>query len=201
MVNPGAIATTSLVPGRSADEKWRFLQDGLSRFAGRELSLDEEVYESASEHQPREPATSRLCCWDARAHLLGPGRGRRPLHEAELPGASAPRDLAGMGATLADGGVNPVSGRARDRRGDLPFTLAVMTTAGLYETSGRLALRRRAPGQERHRRRDRDRRSRQRRAGHVRARCWTHAGNSVKGQLAARFLAQSAGLDIFASAP
>ena len=40
---PGAIATTSLVPGGSLEEKWRFIRDGLSRFAGRELSLDEEV--------------------------------------------------------------------------------------------------------------------------------------------------------------
>ena len=43
MVNPGAIATASLVPGRTADEKWRFLHDGLSRFAGRELPLDDDV--------------------------------------------------------------------------------------------------------------------------------------------------------------
>src|SRR5262249_5765389 len=49
MVNPGAIATTSLVPGKSADDKWRFIRDGLSRFAGRTLGLDEDTYASASE--------------------------------------------------------------------------------------------------------------------------------------------------------
>ena len=41
MVNAGAIATTSLVPGKNIDEKWRFIRDGLSRFAGRALAVDE----------------------------------------------------------------------------------------------------------------------------------------------------------------
>src|SRR5690606_24452857 len=53
MVNAGAIAVTSLVPGRSAEEKWRFIQAGLSRFAGRPLSLNDEVYGSASETNHR----------------------------------------------------------------------------------------------------------------------------------------------------
>jgi glutaminase len=44
MVNAGAIATTSLASGETADAKWAFIRDGLSRFAGRPLELDEEVY-------------------------------------------------------------------------------------------------------------------------------------------------------------
>jgi glutaminase len=49
MVNSGAIATTSLATGETSEAKWRFIHDGLSRFAGRMLSLDAEVYSSASE--------------------------------------------------------------------------------------------------------------------------------------------------------
>jgi glutaminase len=49
MVNSGAIATASLVPGATVGERWDFVVDGLSRFAGRRLSLDEEVFRSASE--------------------------------------------------------------------------------------------------------------------------------------------------------
>ena len=49
MVNSGAIATTSLARGETLDERWGFIVDGLSRFAGRQLSLDEDVYRSASE--------------------------------------------------------------------------------------------------------------------------------------------------------
>ena len=43
MVNAGAIATTSLVPGATADEKWTFIHDGLSRFAGRALPLNDTI--------------------------------------------------------------------------------------------------------------------------------------------------------------
>ena len=49
MVNAGAIATTSLAAGTTAEERWQFIHDGLSRFAGRKLPLNEEVYASASE--------------------------------------------------------------------------------------------------------------------------------------------------------
>ena len=43
LVNAGAIATTSLVPGNTADEKWERSRDGLSRFAGRELTLSKDL--------------------------------------------------------------------------------------------------------------------------------------------------------------
>jgi glutaminase len=48
MGNPGAMPTASMAPGGNTGEKWRFLQEGLSRFAGRELSIDEETFASAS---------------------------------------------------------------------------------------------------------------------------------------------------------
>ena len=48
MVNPGAIAATSLLPGETTDAKWESLLRGLSAFAGRELTLDEETYASAA---------------------------------------------------------------------------------------------------------------------------------------------------------
>ncbi len=49
MVNSGAIATTSLAPGATSDERWRFIADGLSRFAARQLALDEEVYQTSGD--------------------------------------------------------------------------------------------------------------------------------------------------------
>ena len=60
MVNAGAIATTSLVPGNSPAAKWQFVQDGLSRFAGRRLSLDVEVYESEAATNQRNQGIARL---------------------------------------------------------------------------------------------------------------------------------------------
>ena len=53
MVNAGAIATSSLAPGVDTEAKWRFLQEGLSRFAGRELSLNDEVFASAAQTNTR----------------------------------------------------------------------------------------------------------------------------------------------------
>jgi glutaminase len=46
MVNAGAIAATSLAPGNTVEAKWAFIQEGFSRFAGRPLELDQEVYAS-----------------------------------------------------------------------------------------------------------------------------------------------------------
>ena len=60
MVNAGAIATTSLAPGGSVDDKWRFIHEGLSRFAGRTLAMNEEVYASASDTNFRNRGISRL---------------------------------------------------------------------------------------------------------------------------------------------
>ena len=59
MVNAGAIAATSLAPGRR-EERWRFLHDGLSAFAGRPLALDDEVYASASATNHRNQGIARL---------------------------------------------------------------------------------------------------------------------------------------------
>ena len=60
MVNSGAIATTSLVPGATLEAKWKFIHDGLSRFAGRTLPLNDEVYASASETNFRNQSIGRL---------------------------------------------------------------------------------------------------------------------------------------------
>jgi glutaminase len=110
------------------------------------------------------------------------------------------RDLAVMGATLADGGVKPVSGERVIDAEACRFTLAVMATAGLYETSGDWLYDVGLPGKSGIG------------GGIVTvalgkgglgtfAPLLDHAGNSVKGQLTARFMAQSAGLDLFASKP
>jgi glutaminase len=60
MVNPGTIATTSLVHGATAEAKWQLIHDGLSRFAGRPLSINGEVYEPASETNQQNRSIARL---------------------------------------------------------------------------------------------------------------------------------------------
>ena len=61
IVNAGALATTSLVPGGTSEDKWRFIRTGLSKFAARTLALNEEVYASASETNSRNQGIARCC--------------------------------------------------------------------------------------------------------------------------------------------
>jgi glutaminase len=198
MVNSGAIATTSLAPGKTIDEKWRFLYDGLSRFAGRELPLNEEVYASASETNSRNQAIARLLQSCDRI-------GMDPVEATDLYTRQcslnvSARDLAVMGATLADGGVNPLTRQRVVDPSVCHFALAVMATAGLYETTGEWLYDIGLPGKSGIG------------GGLVtvapgKGGLGTFAppldeeGNSVKGQLVARFLSQRLGMDLFSSKP
>ena len=60
MVNAGAIATTSLIPGATGADKWEYVHRGLSRFAGRELEVDERVYQSESATNVRNRGIAHL---------------------------------------------------------------------------------------------------------------------------------------------
>jgi glutaminase len=198
MVNAGAIATASLAPGGSQDERWGFLCEGLSRFAGRPLGLDEEVYASASATNHRNRALANL--------LETYGRlGCDPAEAVDLYTRQScvrvtATELAVMGATLANGGVNPRTGERVVDGAVCHFTLAVMTTAGLYETSGDWLYDVGVPGKSGI-------------GGGIvvvspgKGALATFAppldefGNSVKGQLAARFLSRRLGLTLFASEP
>lgn len=196
VVTTGAIATTSLVAGGSPEEQWAGLLDGLSRFAGRTLTLDHEVFASAS----RTNDTNRRL---ARAVADRGGLACEPDAAVDLSTrqscvAVTATDLAVMGATLADGGVNP---RTRERvvgPHACRATLAVMATAGLYETSGDWLYTVGLPGKS------------EIGGGMVTAAPGKGglgtfgprldaAGNSVQGQLAAEFLAERLGLDLFVS--
>jgi glutaminase len=198
MVNSGAIATTSLAPGASADERWRFVLDGLSRFAGRTLALDGEVYASASETNHRNQSIARLLESYDRLYTDPPEATDLYTRQSSL--SVTARDLAVMGATLAGGGVNPVTGERVVDVMSCRCTLAVMTTAGLYETSGDWLYDVGLPGKSGIG------------GGIVTvapgkgglgtfAPLLDEAGNSVKGQLAAAFLSRRLGMDLFVSNP
>jgi glutaminase len=196
MVNAGAIATTSLVPGRSLDARWQFIQEHLSRFAGRSLRVSEEVYQSASETNHRNQSIARLLLDRGRIYM-DPAEAT-DLYTKQCALDVSARDLAVMGATLADGGVNPVTGTRVVGADVCHFTLAVMATAGLYETSGEWLYDIGLPGKSGI-------------GGGIVAVSpgkgglgtfappLDHAGNSVKGQLAAKYLSQRMGMDLFIS--
>ena len=198
MVNAGAIATTSLVPGETAEARWRFVHEGLSCFAGRTLGLNDEVYESASKTNSRNQSIARLL--QGYDRIYSDPAESIDLYTRQCSLNVSARDLAVMGATLADGGVNPVSGERVIDAATCRHTLAVMTTAGLYETSGDWLFDIGLPGKSGIG------------GGIVTvapgkgglgtfAPPLDAAGNSVKGQLAAAFLCRRLGLDLFASEP
>jgi glutaminase len=198
MVNAGAIATTSLVPGASLEARWRFIHDGLSRFAGRTLPLNEEVYASASETNFRNQSIARLLQSYNRIYM-DPAQAT-DLYTKQCSLNVSARDLAVMGATLADGGVNPLTRARVVDPAVCHYALAVMATAGLYETSGDWLYDIGLPGKSGIG------------GGIVTvspgkgglgtfAPPLDGAGNSVKGQLVAKFLSQQLGLDLFVSRP
>ena len=198
MVNPGAMATAGLIPGADAAERWRALLDGLSRFAGRPLALDEEVYASASATNHRNRAAARLLYDYGR--IAGDPAEVLDLYTRQSSVSVAAGDLAVMGATLADGGVNPVTGARVVDPVTCRHVLSVMATAGLYETSGDWLYEVGLPGKSGI-------------GGGIvtvspgKGGLGTFsppldaAGNSVRGRLVARFLARSLGLALFLSAP
>jgi glutaminase len=196
MVNPGAIATASMAPGADADKKWRFIQEGLSRFAGRELSLDEEIFESASATNTTNRAIGDLL--RSYGRLATDSQETVDLYTRQSCLKVNARDLAVMAATLASGGVNPMTSETVVDQLSCRCALVVMATAGLYETTGEWLYTIGLPGKSGIG------------GGIVMvspgkgglgtfAPRLDAAGNSVKGQLAAAFLSRQLGLDLFVS--
>jgi glutaminase len=134
MVNAGAIATTSLAPGDTAEAKWRFIQEGLSRFAGRDLKVDQEIYESEAATNQRNRGIARLL--EGYERMYFDALEATDIYTRQCALLVSATDLAVMGATLADGGVNPVTRERVVSAEVAKRLLAVMATAGLYERSG-----------------------------------------------------------------
>ena len=197
MVNPGAMATTGLVPGGSEAERWAAVQAGLSAFAGHDLALGEEVLASARATNH----VNRALAWllHARGVIRSDPDVVLDLYTRQSCLLVTARDLAVMGATLADGGVNPLTGVRVVSADACRHALGAMATAGLYETSGDWLFDVGIPGKSGIG------------GGIVTvapgkgglgtfAPPLDAAGNSVRGQLVARFLSRALGLDVFASA-
>lgn len=133
MVNAGALATTSLVPGDTAWQRWERVLEGLSKFAGRDLEMDETVFASEMETNQRNRGIARLLESYGR---LTDVEGTVEVYTRQCSVLVTAVDLAVMGATLADGGVNPVTGVRVLDPAECRRVLTVMATAGLYERSG-----------------------------------------------------------------
>jgi len=134
LVNAGAIATTSLISGRDAEGKWNKILNFYSKAAGEKLVLIDEVYKSEAATNTGNKALSMLLAKYDRIYA-------DPFESVDIytkqcsVGVNAAQ-LARMGATLANNGVNPATGEQVIKREDIPHILSTMTMAGLYDGSG-----------------------------------------------------------------
>lgn len=134
MINAGAIVTASLIGAAGADERLERIRVGLSRFAGRELGIDETVYRSESATGDRNRALATLA--------KSTGVLATDVHDAVEPyfGQCSllvdAEDVAVMGATLANHGINPMTGERVVADAVARDVLSLMTSCGMYDHSG-----------------------------------------------------------------
>ncbi len=134
LINAGAIAACGMVPGADAAQKIARILDTFSRYAGRPLDIDQRVYASESETGHR----NRAIGWMLRNFDIL-GEQPTPVLETYFQQCAIRvdcRDLAMIGATLANGGVNPVTGERAVAQAFVDNILSVMATCGMYDASG-----------------------------------------------------------------
>ena len=133
-VNPGALATTSLIKGSTAEEKWNNIISVYSDFAGRQLTVNQPVYESEAATNQRNQALSWLLFAYDRMYF-DPVQTTDVYTKACAINVNA-KDLGMMAATLANGGVNPITNKTVVSANTVEHVLPVMVTAGMYDDSG-----------------------------------------------------------------
>jgi glutaminase len=135
LVNPGAISSTGMVRGGSADEVWRKIIGSHNDAAGRSLNVLQDVYKSESDTNQRNQAIGALML--AYGYIKSNWQQAVDLYTRQCSIGVNAQDLATMAATLAFGGKNPVTGKQVLDAAKVPNVLAVMATAGLYDDSGK----------------------------------------------------------------
>jgi glutaminase len=134
MVNAGAMTTTSLVSAIDADDRWRQILQIQSDFAGRPISISEEIAasERATNFHNRAIAWLLLCG----GYMYCDPMEACDVYTLQCSTLVTTVDLAMMGATLANGGINPVTGKRVIKQTNVAPVLALMVMEGLYTASG-----------------------------------------------------------------
>ncbi|HWD92204.1 MAG TPA: glutaminase A [Verrucomicrobiae bacterium] len=137
LVNAGAIASVSMVQATSAEDRWQKILNNQSRFAGEPLQLINDVYQSEAATNFRNRGIAEILFNGQ--HLFSDPLEACDVYTRQCSIGVNARQLAVMGATLANGGVNPITQeRCLDAK-YVPRVLAVMTMAGFYDESGQWA--------------------------------------------------------------
>ena len=134
LVNPGAITTVDLLPVAAGMDKWSVILGNLEAFAGRKLTVNDEVYRSESETNTHNRAIVQLL--KDYEVIKGDPLQALDLYTRQCSVSVSARDLGVMGATLANGGRNPLTGVQVVSPATVAKVLAIVSTASFYETTG-----------------------------------------------------------------
>ncbi|MFD1859853.1 glutaminase A [Aeromicrobium camelliae] len=139
MINAGAITTTSMAPGGDADAKVDALLSFMSRCAGRDLAVDEDVAAAESESSDRNRGLAYVLA--SHGALACPVDVALDAYFRQCAVRVDARDVATMAATLAFGGRNPVTGEQVMDAAVARDAVSVMASCGMYDASGEWAAR------------------------------------------------------------
>src|SRR5690349_13358734 len=134
MVNAGAIACSGLIHEAKGDGAFEYIREALGRFAGRELGVDEAVYASETATGDRNRAIAYLL--RTNAVLRDRVDAVLDVYFRQCAILVTARDIAVMAATLANRGLNPVTGQQVMTPYAISRTLSVMTSSGMYDYAG-----------------------------------------------------------------
>ncbi|MEN8148843.1 MAG: glutaminase A [Planctomycetota bacterium] len=134
LVNAGAIATVSLIEADSAEARWDWIIKGFNAFAGEELTVIDEVYTSEAATNDRNQAIAKLL--KAYVRLYCDPLEATDVYTKQCSIGVTCKQMAMMGATLANGGVNPKTKKKLIRKEYVDEVLAVMMMAGFYDEVG-----------------------------------------------------------------
>ncbi|WP_105259263.1 glutaminase A [Pseudoalteromonas sp. T1lg88] len=137
LVNAGAMATVSLIEGDSAAQKWQAISAWYGQFATTKLDVLEDVYRSESSSNGHNLAIAELL--KSYGRFYGDVDINLDIYTRQCSVGVTTKDLAIMASVFANGGTHPISGAQLMRADNVERVLAVMSTAGLYETSGEWA--------------------------------------------------------------
>jgi glutaminase len=134
MVNAGAMTATSLVSATDADDRWRQILEIQSNFAGRPIEVSEPI--AASERATN--FQNRAIAWLLRCggYMYSDPMEAVDIYTLQCSTLVTTVDLAIMGATLANGGVNPITAKRVIAKANVAPVLALMAMEGLYTASG-----------------------------------------------------------------
>ncbi|MFB6419479.1 MULTISPECIES: glutaminase A [Bradyrhizobium] len=134
MVNAGAIACSGLIYGMDGKGAFERVHAKLSEFAGRQLGVDDAVHASETATGNR----NRAIAWLLRNYAVLPDDVDAVLdvYFRQCAILVTARDLAVMAATLANRGINPVTGVRVITPHIVARTLSVMTSSGMYDYAG-----------------------------------------------------------------